>query len=91
MGWYPEPGGHMYKLQKNVVSVVICSIMSNLYKYIQDRKNVHQGKYTWIIPDTLCCKDENVIYKYNAKNKTKKETPRYVGETKIIHSNGKSN
>ena len=49
--------------------------------YIQERKNIKQGKYTWNIPDSLDCNSENLVYLIQCQKQNCKEN-RYVGETK---------
>ena len=48
--------------------------------YVQERKSVKKGKYTWSINDQVDCETENIVYliQYNKENC---QENRYVGET----------
>ena len=62
-----------------------CNKQCQACPYIQERKSVNQGQYTWSINDHVDCDSKNIIY-LSQYNKDNFKENKYIDESeKEIH------
>ena len=66
--------------RRNLRGMKKCQKQCHVCSYIQKRKSVNSGKFTWSIKDHVDCNAENIIYLIQCDKENCKEN-RYIGES----------